>query len=64
MRNLVLARDIPKEEFPAKTRIVNLPGLTVSIGQMLEALKEVGGEKALKLVEEERDEAIERIVAN
>ena len=45
MRNLVLARDIPKEKVPAKTRIVKIPGLTVSIGQMLEALMKVGGEK-------------------
>lgn len=62
VKNLVLARNIPKEMFPARTRIVNLPGLTVSVCQMLEALKKVGGEEALSLVEEKRDEAIERIV--
>ena len=62
VKNLVLARDIPKENFPARTRTVNLPGLTVSICQMLSALKKVGGEEALRLVEEKRDEAIEKIV--
>lgn len=62
VKNLVLARDVPKEKFPYRTRIVNLPGVTVSIRQMLEALKKVGGEKALRLVEEKRDEATEKIV--
>ncbi|KAA6407527.1 MAG: hypothetical protein FRX48_08770 [Lasallia pustulata] len=62
VKNLVLARDIPKEKFPARTRVVNLPGLTVTVRQMLEALQKVGGEKALMLVEEKRDKAIEKIV--
>lgn len=31
---------------------------------MLQSLKEVGGEKALELVEERRDSAVEKIVGN
>ena len=61
VKNLILARDIPKERFP-NTRIVNLPGITVTVNEMLEALKAVGGHEALQLVEEQRDEAIEKIV--
>ena len=61
VKNLIVARDIPKEKFP-NTRIVNLPGITVTVNEMLEALKAVGGQEALQLVEEQRDEAIEKIV--
>lgn len=61
VKNLIIARDIPKEKFPG-TRIVNLPGITVTIKEMLDALKAVGGEKALELVQEEKDEATEKIV--
>ena len=63
VRNLILARDIPKEKFPG-TRIVNLPGITVTIKEMLNALEVVGGDKILNLVEEKRDEEIEKIVLN
>ncbi|KAI4135060.1 MAG: hypothetical protein LQ347_000985 [Umbilicaria vellea] len=62
VKNLVRARDVPKEKFPDRTRVVNLPGLTVSIREMLEALKRVGGDEVLKLIEEKKDEAIEKIV--
>lgn len=61
VKNLILARDIPKEKFFG-TRIVNLPGVTVTIREMLDALKAVGGDGALKLVEEKRDDATEKIV--
>lgn len=61
IKNLIIARDIPKEKFSG-TRIVNLPGITVTIKQMLDALKVVGGEEILNLVEERRDEATEKIV--
>lgn len=61
VRNLVMARDVPKERYKG-SRIVNLPGMTVTIVEMLEALRTVGGDEALKLVEEKRDEATERIV--
>ncbi len=61
VKNLVKAQDIPKERYNG-SRIVNLPGITVTIKEMLEALKKVGGEEALNLVEEKRDEATEKIV--
>ena len=63
VKNLVLARDIPKDCF-GRSRIVNLPGVTVTVNEMLDALKVVGGEEALELVEEKRDKATEAIVAS
>lgn len=61
VRNLVLARSVPGDVF-GRSRIVNLPGVTVTVQDMLEALNAVGGEKMSELVEERRDEAVERIV--
>lgn len=61
-RNLVLAGRVPKEKKWGRSRIVNLPGRTVSVEEMLRVLETVGGREARELVVEERDENIERIV--
>ena len=61
VKNLLIARTIPKERFP-KTRIANIPGITVTVQQMLEALRAVGGDDAVKLVQDEKDEETEKIV--
>ena len=62
VKNLILARDIDKEVYQGKSRTVNLPGITVTVNDMLKALEKVGGKRALDLVIEERDEATEKIV--
>lgn len=62
VKNLIYARDIPQEKFSSGSRVVILPGITVTVEQMLQALKDVGGEKALALVEEKSDPAVEKIV--
>jgi nucleoside-diphosphate-sugar epimerase len=43
---------------------LNLPGLTMRVGDMLQALKDVAGPKVRQLVTFERDERIAGIVAN
>jgi len=43
-------------------RIVNLPGLSVSVQEMVEALRRVGGDEAASHVHWERDATVERIV--
>jgi nucleoside-diphosphate-sugar epimerase len=62
IKNLIFARDIPEEKFGGVSRVVNLPGITVTVEQMLQALRDVGGEKALSLVEGRKDPAVEKIV--
>ena len=64
VKNLVHAMDVPKEKFEGRSRTVNLPGITVTIEDMLDVLKTVGGEKARGLVIEKQDEAIEKIVGS
>lgn len=48
--NLKIALELPNDCMPPHTRQVNVPGITATVGEMLQALKEVGGEEALKLV--------------
>lgn len=43
-------------------RIIPLPGLTVTVQQMLEALKQVAGQDAIDLVKWQEDKTIQRIV--
>lgn len=62
IKNLMHARDIPAEKYEGDSRTVNLPGVTVSIHDMLAALKAVGGQEALDLVEDKRDAVTEKIV--
>lgn len=61
IKNLLHARNVPKDAF-GESRTVNLPGLKVSIREMLEALEQVGGQERRALVEEKYDPAIDRIV--
>lgn len=50
-----------RETFGGRTAI-NLPALTVSVGQMIEALREVAGEEAVARIRHEPDPNIARIV--
>lgn len=54
---------IPAESFGA-TRRVNVPGISVTVGEILDALARVAGEDKLMLIEETRDESVERIVGS
>lgn len=53
VRNLKIALDLPRDCMPPHVRQVNLPGITASVGEMLRALREVGGEEAVRLVKRE-----------
>lgn len=44
-------------------RNLNMPGISATVGEEIEALRRFGGEKAVKLIRAERDAVIERIVA-
>lgn len=61
VRNLVRARTIPKEKF-GLSRTVNLPGITVAVSDILDALETVGGKEKRALVTKQIDKKIEEIV--
>lgn len=60
--NLVYAHDLPAAAWGYQ-RALNLEGLTVSAGQMLDALRRVGGDAAADRVRWQRDPAVEAVVA-
>lgn len=61
IKNLLHARNVPKDAFGA-SRSVILPGLKVTVREMLDALEQVGGPQRRALVEEKHDAAVGRIV--
>ena len=50
----MIALTLPNDCMEPHIRQVNLPGITANVGQMLQALREVGGEDAVKLVKREQ----------
>ena len=44
-------------------RTLNMPGLSATVGEEIEALRAVAGDKAVKLIRHEKDETIDKIVA-
>jgi nucleoside-diphosphate-sugar epimerase len=62
--NLVAAMQISEQIFQQGSRILNLPGQTVTVAEMLQALKTVGGSKARQLVDEVYNENVAKIVGS
>lgn len=58
--NFLLAATLPKGD----NRSINLPGISVTVGEMLTALTQEGGQAARDRVQFAADPAIERIVAS
>lgn len=54
VRNLLHASKLEADVLPSHRRQVNLPGITASVADMLQALREVGGDKAVTLVKREK----------
>lgn len=62
IENLLAGHEAPASAF-AYTRSVNVPGLSVAVGDMVEALRKVAGDDVARLVRWEYDPAIDRIVS-
>jgi nucleoside-diphosphate-sugar epimerase len=60
--NLVVGHEVPACAF-AHTRSVNVPGISVGVGEMVEALRRVAGESVAARVKWQLDPAIDRIVS-
>ncbi|KAG9254321.1 uncharacterized protein F5Z01DRAFT_102393 [Emericellopsis atlantica] len=63
IENLIRIKDVPSSKFGI-WRTVNLPGITVTVQEMLDALRDIRGEDALKLIKDEHDAKIEGIVGS
>lgn len=62
--NLELALEVDAEKGGVERhrKVVNMPGIGVSVQDMMDALAKVGGEEKLKLLKEETDMEMERIL--
>jgi hypothetical protein len=63
VESLIAMHDASGDVLGSK-RSVNLPGLSVSVAQMVDALRTVGGDISVARIRWERDDAIERIVGS
>lgn len=61
--NLVLVKDVPARQF-GPSRVLNLPGITVTVQDILNGLETVAGPKTAALVREELDPKVEAIVGS
>jgi nucleoside-diphosphate-sugar epimerase len=61
IENLLHGFELPKEKL-TQGRVINMPGLSVSVQDMLASLQRIAGDEVAKRVKMERDPAIERIV--
>jgi nucleoside-diphosphate-sugar epimerase len=59
--SLIAGAALPAEAL-GQRRALNLPGLSVSVGEMIAALERAGGRAAVDLIRHERDPAVEAIV--
>lgn len=62
MENLVKVMHLPSDSLPAHIRSMNVPGISATIQEMMDALEGFGGKEALALLREEADPATERIL--
>jgi len=60
---LIDLHDIPADVL-GRSRSINLPGVSVSVAQMVDALRAVAGDAAAQRIRWERDPVIERIVGS
>ena len=61
--SLIAGAALPAEAL-GERRALNLPGLSVSVGEMIAALERAGGQAAVDLIRDERDPAVEAIVGS
>jgi hypothetical protein len=63
IRNLIAGHEAPASGF-GWTRSVNVPGLCVSVGGMVDALRQVAGDIVAERVRWAHDPAVDRIVSS
>ncbi|KAI1458056.1 NAD(P)-binding protein [Annulohypoxylon moriforme] len=60
--NLMRVLGMDSEKLPRHIRHINIPGISVSIQELMDALAKHGGEERLKFLKEENDPDLERIL--
>ncbi|KAL3455286.1 hypothetical protein BJX64DRAFT_272684 [Aspergillus heterothallicus] len=60
--NLILTLSLPADSVPPHIRQINVPGICVTIQEMMDALAKVGGEDKLALLKEKEDPTLRPIL--
>jgi nucleoside-diphosphate-sugar epimerase len=61
IQNMIHGHELPKEQL-TRGRVINMPGLSISVQAMLASLRRVAGDAPLERIRFEADPAVERIV--
>jgi len=64
VKNFIIAKHVPAEAFKKHTRVICLPGFTATVRDEIDALREVAGEEAVKLITFKNDPTNARVVAS
>lgn len=62
VHNLLFTLTLPADALPRHIRQINVPGICVTIQEMMDALAKVGGEDKLALLKEQEDPAVKPIL--
>ncbi|KAH1487852.1 hypothetical protein KXX06_003697, partial [Aspergillus fumigatus] len=60
--NLVLTLSLPSDALPPHIRSINVPGICVTVQEMMDALEKVGGKDKLALLKEKEDPTLRPIL--
>ncbi|EAL92306.1 hypothetical protein KXW29_007757 [Aspergillus fumigatus] len=61
-QNLVLTLSLPSDALPPHIRSINVPGICVTVQEMMDALEKVGGKDKLALLKEKEDPTLRPIL--
>ncbi|KAL4749942.1 hypothetical protein BDW72DRAFT_177104 [Aspergillus terricola var. indicus] len=62
VHNLILTLSLPADSLPLHIRQINVPGICVTVQEMMDALAKIGGEDKLALLKEKEDPALRPIL--
>ncbi|GFF96698.1 uncharacterized protein HI_1014 [Aspergillus udagawae] len=62
VQNLVLTLSLPSDALPPHIRSINVPGICVTVQEMMDALEKVGGKDKLALLKEKEDPTLRPIL--
>ncbi|KAJ9213935.1 hypothetical protein DTO166G4_4546 [Paecilomyces variotii] len=62
VHNLLFTLTLPADSLPPHIRQINVPGICVTIQEMMDALEKVGGKDKLALLKEEEDASLKAIL--
>jgi nucleoside-diphosphate-sugar epimerase len=63
IENLLIGHEIPAAQFPAESRAISVPGITVTVGEMAQSLRRVAGDAVANRLTWNYDPVIDKLVS-